>query len=219
MKSKDKMKDKKKIVFLGPPYAGKGTIASKVSIKFEIPHISTGELFREAITNKTPVGLEAKKFIDKGMLVPDEVTIKLVQERLSSPDCKKGYIFDGFPRTIPQADALDAVEKVNTVILFEAPDSVLAQRVTGRLSCRKCGAIFHKTNLPPKKTGICDKCGGELYTRDDDKPDAVKKRLAVYKEQTEPLIDYYEKKGILKHINANRNVDEILKDTINAIYF
>jgi adenylate kinase len=153
------------------------------------------------------------------MLVPDEVTIKLVQERLSSPDCKKGYIFDGFPRTIPQADALDAVEKVNTVILFEAPDSVLAQRVTGRLSCRKCGAIFHKTNLPPKKTGICDKCGGELYTRDDDKPDAVKKRLAVYKEQTEPLIDYYEKKGILKHINANRNVDEILKDTINAIYF
>ena len=207
----------KRMIFLGPPYAGKGTIASKIASKSGIPQISTGEMFREAIKSQTPIGVEAKKYYDQGKLVPDEITMKLAEERLSRPDCKQGFILDGFPRTIPQAEALDKIIKIDLVVLFEAPEEVLIQRVSGRLQCRKCSAIFHKTNIPPKVEGVCDKCGGELYTRDDDKPEAVKKRLQVYAEQTAPLIDYYEKKGILKRIDADRTVPDILEDTVNII--
>ena len=207
----------KKMIFLGPPNAGKGTIAAEVTKRFNITHVASGDMFREAIKNQTPVGVEAKGFIDKGMLVPDDVTIRLVKERLSQPDCEQGFILDGFPRTIPQAEALDEITDIDIVILLECPEDVIIKRVAGRLVCRKCAAVFHKEYIPPKQEGICDKCGGELYTRDDDKPEAVKKRLKVYAEQTAPLIEYYEKKGILKHINADRSVADIAADVISAI--
>jgi adenylate kinase len=173
-------------------------------------------MFREAIKNQTPTGIEAKKYIDGGNLVPDEVTIKLVDERLSQPDCKEGYLLDGFPRTFAQAEALDKIANITNVIVLDVSEEVVMQRLGGRIQCRKCAAIFHKTNLPPKQEGVCDKCGGELYTREDDKPEAIKKRLATYHELAEPLIDFYEKKGVVTHADANNPIprevaDEILK--------
>ncbi|MBN1544683.1 adenylate kinase [Candidatus Woesearchaeota archaeon] len=206
----------KNIILIGAQGAGKGTYASLLKVDLDIPHISTGDMFREAIKNQTPVGLEAKKFIDAGNLVPDEVTIKLVDERLKKPDCKKGYMLDGFPRTLPQAQALDRITKINHVIVLDVREDVVLQRLGGRIQCRKCAAIFHLTNLPPKKKGICDKCGGELYTREDDKPEAIRKRLATFHEQSGPLIAFYENKGVVHHADANSPVprevaDEILK--------
>ncbi|MBW2971996.1 adenylate kinase [Candidatus Woesearchaeota archaeon] len=206
----------KNIILIGAPNAGKGTYSASLIKKYNIPHISTGDMFREAMKNKTPVGLEAKKYIDEGNLVPDEVTIKLVKERLSQPDCKDGFILDGFPRTLAQAEALDKITEITNVIMLDVREEVIIQRVSGRIQCRKCGAIFHKTNLPPKKEGVCDKCGGELYTRDDDKPEAVRERLVIFAKQTEPLVDYYEKKGIVGHVDANNPrppevVEEIIK--------
>lgn len=206
-----------KMIFLGPPNAGKGTIGAEIVKKFGLTHISTGDMFRENIKNQTPLGIEAKKLIDNGNLVPDDLTIKMVQERLSQPDCKEGFILDGFPRTIPQADALDKITDIDLVLVLEVPDSVIIERVMGRIQCRKCGAVFHKQFIPPKVEGVCDKCGGELYTRDDDNEEAIKARLKVYADQTLPLADYYGGKDILKRINADRPVVDIVADAIKAV--
>lgn len=200
------------IIFLGPPGAGKGTIAAMVSKQFGIPQISTGELFREAVAKGTPLGKQAKGYMDRGELVPDQITIGLMKERIAQSDCKKGFILDGFPRTIVQADALaHSGMKIDQVVSFNIPQSVLLQRLGGRMTCRTCGAIYHVTNIPPKVVGKCDKDGGELYQRDDQKPEAVKKRLQVYEAQTAPLGAYYQKKGLLAEIDGEGNPAEILE--------
>jgi len=191
------------IIFLGAPGVGKGTYTSRVKDKYQIPHISTGDIFRENIKNSTELGKQAKNYIDKGQLVPDEITINMVKDRLSKNDIKNGYILDGFPRTIEQAEALSEFSKVDVVINFVAKDSVIIQRLSGRRICKKCQAIFHITNIKPKVDGVCDKCNGELYQRDDDKPKAIKHRLQVYEKQTTPLIDYYKEKGLLIQVDAN----------------
>jgi adenylate kinase len=201
-----------KLVFLGQPGAGKGTLAAKVVDVLKIPHISTGNIFREAIAAKTPLGLKVKGIIDSGALVDDETTIALVRERLAQDDVKAGYILDGFPRTVPQADALESFSKLDRVVNFDIPDSGVVERLAGRRVCRKCGFNWHATFNAPSKEGLCDKCGGEVYIRDDDKPDAVRKRLDVYRKQTEPLIGYYRDKGILVDIDARPAVERILEN-------
>lgn len=208
-----------KIVMLGAPGAGKGTIASRLSKKFGIPHISTGDIFRENIKNGTDLGKKAKSYMDQGLLVPDELTCDLVMDRISEKDCEKGFILDGFPRTIPQAEALtDALsekgEEMDYAINVILSDEKIIARMAGRRSCPKCGAIYHTVTLPPKKEGICDKCGSELVQRADDNPETVKKRLAVYHEQTEPLIDYYHHQGIIVEVDGDDKVeDEIARLT------
>jgi len=198
------------LIFLGPPGAGKGTLAVKAVELLGIPQISTGSIFRTAIADGTPLGLKVKAIIDAGKLVDDETTIALVKERLAKDDVKKGYILDGFPRTIPQAEALAGFSKVDKVINFDIPDSGVLARLGGRRVCRKCGFNFHIIFNKPKKEGICDHCGGEVYIRDDDKPEAVQKRLEVYRAQTAPLIDYYRGKGLLLDIDARPMVDQIV---------
>jgi len=198
------------LIFLGPPGAGKGTLAVKAVEILGIPQISTGSIFRTAIADGTPLGLKVKAIIDAGKLVDDETTIALVKERLTKDDVKKGYILDGFPRTIPQAEALAGFSKVDKVINFDIPDSGVLARLGGRRVCRKCGFNFHTIFNKPKKEGICDHCGGEVYIRDDDKPEAVQKRLEVYRAQTAPLIDYYRGKGLLLDIDARPMVDQIV---------
>jgi len=198
------------LIFLGPPGAGKGTLAVKAVELLGVPQISTGSIFRTAIADQTPLGLKVKAIIDAGKLVDDETTIALVKERLSKDDVKKGYILDGFPRTIPQAEALAGFSKVDKVINFDIPDSGVLARLGGRRVCRKCGFNFHTIFNKPKKEGVCDHCGGEVYIRDDDKPEAVQKRLEVYRAQTAPLIDYYREKGLLLDIDAMPMVDQIV---------
>jgi len=208
------------IVLLGSPGVGKGTYAKRISKIYDIPQISTGDMFREAIKNKTEIGLKAKEYMNKGELVPDDVTIEIVNERLKQDDCKNGFMLDGFPRTIPQADALSDVIDINKVLNFTASDEVIIDRLSGRRVCKSCGAIFHIRNIIPKTEGICDNCGGELYQRDDDKPESVKKRLDVYKKQTAPLIGYYKEKELLADIDANKpikQVDKIITDVRNAL--
>jgi adenylate kinase len=199
-----------KLIFLGPPGAGKGTLAVRVKELLNAPHISTGAIFREAIAAKTALGLKVKAIIDAGKLVDDETTIALVKERLAQADAQKGYILDGFPRTIAQAEALAAFSPVDKVVNFDIPDSGVMERLSGRRVCRKCGFNWHKTFNPPKQENVCDTCGGEVYTRDDDKPEAIGKRLEVYREQTAPLIAFYRAKGLLVDIDASPMVDEIL---------
>ncbi|MDR2842993.1 MAG: adenylate kinase [Spirochaetaceae bacterium] len=198
------------LIFLGPPGAGKGTLAKSLVDILKIPHISTGDIFRAAIAAKSPLGVKVKSIIDSGALVDDNTTIELVKERFTKDDIKNGYILDGFPRTISQADALSEFSKVSNVINFDIPDNGVIERLGGRRVCKKCGFNWHKTLNPPKNENVCDKCGGEIYTRDDDKPEAIKNRLEVYRKQTEPLINYYRKKGILKDIDARPSVDEII---------
>jgi adenylate kinase len=201
------------IIFLGAPGVGKGTYTGRVKEKYNIPHISTGDIFRENIKNETELGKEAKNYIDKGHLVPDEVTINMVKDRLSKDDLEKGYILDGFPRTIPQAEAMGNFAKIDIVVNFIAEETTIIQRLSGRRICKKCAEIFHVKNIPPKVEGVCDKCNGELYQRDDDKPEAIKKRLETYKEQTAPLIGFYKEKGILESIEADsEDVDSIVKN-------
>ncbi|MFH1064415.1 MAG: adenylate kinase [Candidatus Woesearchaeota archaeon] len=208
----------KNMIFIGAQGAGKGTYADVIKAKLDIPHISTGDMFREAIKDQTPLGVEAKKHIDGGNLVPDEVTIKLVEERLLRADCKNGFILDGFPRTLPQAQALDKITQITQVVFLEVREEVIMQRLGGRIQCRKCSKIFHKTNMPPKVEGVCDMCGGELYTRDDDKPEAIKKRLAIFQEQTAPLLNFYEEKGVVIHVDSNDPIpSEVVKDIMNKI--
>jgi adenylate kinase len=198
------------LIFLGPPGAGKGTLAVKAVELLSVPQISTGSIFRTAIADGTPLGLKVKAIIDAGKLVDDETTIALVKERLAKDDVKKGYILDGFPRTIPQAEALAGFSKVDKVINFDIPDSGVLERLGGRRVCRKCGFNFHAVFNKPKQEGVCDHCGGEVYIRDDDKPEAVQKRLEVYRAQTAPLIDYYRGKGLLLDIDARPMVDQIV---------
>jgi adenylate kinase len=206
-----------KLIFLGPPGAGKGTLAVKAAVVFDAPHISTGNIFREAIALGSPMGLAVKPVIESGKLVDDSTTVELVMERLARDDVKNGYILDGFPRTLAQAEALFRFSKVDRVINFEVSDNVVIERLSGRLVCRKCGFNWNKMLNPPKKEGVCDICGGKIYTREDDKEQAVTKRLEVYHEQTAPLIQYYRARGILAGIDASQSVDITLGNLKNLL--
>ncbi|MCO8194584.1 MULTISPECIES: adenylate kinase [Anaerofustis] len=205
-----------KLILLGPPGAGKGTQASKIVDKYNLVHISTGDIFRKNLSENTPLGQKAKEYMDKGLLVPDDVTVEMVEDRLSWDDIEGSYMLDGFPRTISQAESLDKIlekngEKLDLALCIEADYSLLTKRITGRRMC-KCGATYHVEFQPPKTAGICDKCGGELYQRDDDKEDTVVKRLKEYEEKTQPLVDYYKKQNILKTVNGSRTVEEVFED-------
>ena len=196
-----------KIIMLGAPGAGKGTQAKMIADKFGIPHISTGDIFRANIKNNTPLGQEAKKYMDEGKLVPDELTVKILLDRVAQEDCKNGYVLDGFPRTIPQAEVLDQEltklgDHVDHAINVDVPDENIVKRMSGRRACLNCGATYHIEHIPPKQEGICDKCGSQLVLRDDDKEETVLNRLKVYHDQTQPLIDYYTKKNILKTVDG-----------------
>jgi len=205
--------DRKFIVFLGPPGSGKGTQAKILEKKLGLPQVATGDLFRYNLKHQTELGLLAKRYMDAGELVPDEVTIRMVEERLSREDCARGAILDGFPRNLDQAVALDAMLDpyggVTIVPLFVVDDDVVLERISGRRICRNCGAVYHVRFNPPRQDNICDNCGGELYQRDDDKPETVKNRLYVYYKQTAPLIGYYFAKGLLAEIDATRSVEEV----------
>ena len=210
-----------KIVMLGAPGAGKGTQAEKLASKYGLPHVSTGDIFRKNIKEGTELGKEAKSFMDAGALVPDELTVRLLLDRVSNDDCDLGYILDGFPRTIPQAEALDRElakleGKIDFAINVEVPDDNIIERMSGRRACLKCGATYHLQYIPPKKEGICDECGSELVIRDDDKPETVKNRLATYHEQTQPLVDYYKKQGVYHEVDGTKDVDSVF-DSIRDI--
>lgn len=202
------------LILLGPPGSGKGTQAKRLVSEKHWPQLSTGDMLRAAIKQGTKLGLEAKSFMDKGALVPDSVVIGLIQERTQEPDCKSGFILDGFPRTIPQAEALDVMLKsqsrqVGRVVLFEIPDSELVRRLSGRRTCSKCGSMFHVESMRPKKDGICDQCGSPLIQRDDDKPEVIQKRLQVYHQQTAPLAGYYKAQNKLKSLDATMDPNAV----------
>lgn len=210
------------LVLMGLPGAGKGTQAEKIVEKYGIPHISTGDMFRAAIKEGTELGLKAKSFMDKGELVPDEVTIGIVRERLSKEDCNKGFLLDGFPRTVPQAEALEQIlsdlgRKIDYVINIDVDQDILMERLTGRRICKQCGSTYHLVFNPPKKDGVCDRCGGELYQRDDDNEATVKNRLQVNVEQSKPLLDFYETKGYLRNINGQQEIDKVFADVDKLI--
>lgn len=198
-----------KLIFLGPPGAGKGTMAARAKEAYTIPHISSGQLFRENVDNGTPLGLRVKAILDRGDLVPDEITVEMVQERLGRDDADRGFILDGFPRTVPQAEALEWIVSVDHVVNFTCPEKVVIERLTGRRQCRSCGTIYHITFRPPKKEGICDVEGDALYTRDDDTLEAVRNRLRVYERQTEPLIAWYAQRELLREIDAAGDADAV----------
>jgi adenylate kinases len=210
------------ILLMGPPGAGKGTQAPRLVERYGIPAISTGDMFRAAVREGTPLGLKAKTFMDSGQLVPDDVTIGIVQERLAKDDTKKGFILDGFPRTIEQAIALDValtemrIESIH-VIDITMDQELLVSRITGRRICKDCGATYHIANIPSKVEGICDKCSGELYQRADDEEATVRNRLEVYGKQTKPLVDYYENRGFYRKINGNQEVSKVCQDMISAL--
>lgn len=205
------------IILMGLPGAGKGTQAERIVEEFDIPHISTGDMFRAAVKNETPLGLEAKSYMDKGLLVPDEVVIGIVRERLSKDDCEKGFLLDGFPRTVPQAEALTATVKelgrdINHVININVRRELLIERLTGRWICPVCGASYHTMFNPPKEAGVCDKDGGKLYQREDDKPEVVAQRLDVNIAQTQPLIDYYSAQELLRDINGEQDIQVVFAE-------
>jgi adenylate kinase len=206
-----------KLIFLGPPGAGKGTLAVKAVDILKLPHISTGAIFRAAIGAKSPLGLKVKAIIDAGKLVDDATTIALVKERLSQADVQGGYILDGFPRTIPQAEALAAFSAVDKVVNFDIPDSAVLERLGGRRVCRTCGTNYHQIFNRPKQEGICDSCGGEVYTRNDDKAEAVQKRIEVYREQTAPLIGFYRDQGLLINVDARPTVEQVVENFKKAL--
>ena len=205
-----------KIIMLGAPGAGKGTQAKKIAAKYDIPHISTGDIFRANIKNNTELGQKAKTYMDKGELVPDSLVVDLIMDRFKEADCANGYVLDGFPRTIPQAEALDTEltklgEKIDYAINVEVPDENIIKRMSGRRACLSCGATYHIEHVPPKKEGICDKCGSELVLRDDDKEETVKNRLNVYHQQTQPLIDFYNNKKVLKEVDGTVDMKDVFK--------
>ena len=211
-----------RIIMLGAPGAGKGTQAKQVAGKYKIPHISTGDIFRANIKGGTELGKKAKEYMDKGALVPDELVVDLVADRIKQDDCKNGYVFDGFPRTIPQAEALDkALEEMGSKIDFaidiDVPDENIINRMSGRRACLACGATYHVQFIAPKAEGICDVCGKELVLRDDDKPETVKTRLQVYHTQTQPLIDYYSKKGVLKSVDGTQDVADVFQSIVDVL--
>jgi adenylate kinase len=208
-----------KIIMLGAPGAGKGTQAKQIADKYKIPHISTGDIFRANIKNGTELGKKAKTYMDQGLLVPDELVVDLIMDRFKEADCANGYVLDGFPRTIPQAEALDAAldkigEKVDYAINVEVPDENIVRRMSGRRACVACGSTYHIVYNPTKVEGVCDRCNGELILRDDDKPETVTKRLNVYHEQTQPLISYYEGKGVLKEVDGTKDMKDVFGDIV-----
>lgn len=205
------------LVLMGLPGAGKGTQAEKIVAKYDVPHISTGDMFRAAMSEGTELGLQAKSFMDKGELVPDEVTIGIVRERLSKADCEKGFLLDGFPRTVPQAEALENIlselgRTIDYVINIQVDQNILMERLTGRRICKGCGATYHLVFNPPAESGVCGRCGGELYQRPDDNEETVQNRLEVNVKQTQPLLDFYEEKGYLKNINGQQHIDQVFSD-------
>ena len=205
-----------RLILLGPPGAGKGTQSIVLSKKYNIPHISTGDILRESVKKSLPLGVKAKSYMDKGELVPDEIVTGIVVERLKDADTKRGYILDGFPRTVKQAEDLDAALKssgssIDMAVYFDTSEAVAIERLSGRRVCKGCGFNYHVKNIPPKKDGVCDKCGGELFQRPDDKEDTVRNRLKVYEAQTKPLIEYYTKKGIIKKVSGDLGVDGLFK--------
>ena len=203
-----------KMIMLGAPGAGKGTQAKMIADKYIVPHISTGDIFRANIKNGTELGMEAKKYMDQGQLVPDELTVKILLDRVAQKDCENGYVLDGFPRTIPQAEVLDEAlnklgDKIDFAIDVDVPDENIINRMSGRRACVNCGATYHIVHVPPKQEGICDRCGNSLILRDDDKPQTVKNRLKVYHEQTQPLIDFYTNKGILRTVDGTQDMNDV----------
>lgn len=211
-----------KIIMLGAPGAGKGTQAEKIAEKYKIPHISTGDIFRANIKEGTELGKKAKTFMDQGLLVPDSLTVDLLMDRISHEDCKKGYILDGFPRTIPQAESLAAAlnekgETLDVALNVDVPDENIINRMAGRRACPTCGSTYHVVYAAPKKEGICDKCGSELILRNDDKPETVQKRLAVYHEQTKPLIDYYNNQKILATVDGTKDMEVVFQDIVKIL--
>ncbi len=204
------------IILLGPPGAGKGTQAKMISEKYGIPQIATGDILREAVAKGTELGKKAKEYMDRGELVPDEIVIGIVKERLKQPDCENGFILDGFPRTLAQAEALDKMleelgKKLDAVINIDVPEEEIVKRIVNRRTCKNCGAVYHLIFNPPKVEGKCDKCGGELYQRDDDKEETVRERLRVYRERTEPLIEYYKNKGLLYNVDGTKDIEGVFK--------
>ncbi len=207
---------------LGAPGAGKGTQAKMIADKYQIPHISTGDIFRANIKNGTELGMEAKKYMDEGKLVPDELTVRILLDRVAKDDCKNGYVLDGFPRTIPQAEVLDSEltklnDRIDYAINVDVPDENIVNRMSGRRACVSCGATYHIVHIPPKTQGICDKCGSELILRDDDAPETVLKRLSVYHEQTQPLIDFYENKKVLKTVDGTVDSADVFKQITDIL--
>jgi len=210
------------LILLGPPGSGKGTQAKKMVDRYHLPQISTGDILRAALKEKTPLGLEAKQYMDQGKLVPDEVVVGIVRDRLKASDCQGGFILDGFPRTVPQAEALETTLKamnrgIGHVISIEVDNAELLKRLGGRRTCRNCGAMYHLVFDPPKKEGVCDTCGGELYQRADDQEKTIRERLKVYDKQTAPLIQYYRGKGLLRAIDGVGGVEEIFQRIVKAI--
>jgi len=206
-----------KIILLGPPGAGKGTQAKSISREYNIPHISTGDIFRKNISEKTPLGVEAKGYMDSGKLVPDELTINLVKDRLTKEDCKNGFMLDGFPRTVMQAEALDAFLKernidIDAALLIDAPKDLIIERMTGRRVCSKCGETYHIMNIPPKVEDVCDVCGSALIHRKDDNLETVIERLEVYDKQTQPLVEYYRRRGKLMSVDGAKELHEVFED-------
>jgi adenylate kinase len=199
------------IVILGPPGVGKGTYAGFLSKKYSIPKISVGDLFRSAIKNRTELGKRIKNYVSSGELVPDETVIELVKNRLEEPDCKNGFLLDGYPRTVPQAEAMMNFKNIDVALNFVAPDEVIMERIGGRRTCSKCGAIYHIKNVPPTIEGVCDRCSGRLVQRSDEKPEVIKNRLNVYREKTKPVADYLREKGLLVDIDAHYDIEEIDK--------
>ncbi len=211
-----------KIIMLGAPGAGKGTQAKLIAEKYGVPHISTGDIFRANIKNGTELGKEAKEYMDKGLLVPDELTVRLLLDRVAQDDCKNGYVLDGFPRTIPQAEVLDKEltklgDSVDFAVDVDVPDENIIRRMSGRRACLNCGATYHIVNIPSKKEGICDVCGSELVLRDDDQPETVKNRLKVYHEQTQPLIEYYTGKGVLRTVDGTLPMEEVFDAIVKIL--
>lgn len=199
------------IIIIGAQGSGKGTQAEMICEKFGIVHISTGDLFRELIAKGTEEGRKLKEIMDKGNLIPDSTTIEILKKRLDLKDCKKGFVLDGFPRNTNQAESLEKIARIDKVLFLKISDKTALERLAGRMQCRKCGAIFGKQK-PPLKKGICDECGGELYTRDDDKPESISKRLAIFHEQTRPVLDFYRKKGLLKEIDGEPYAEKIFSE-------
>lgn len=211
-----------RLILLGPPGAGKGTQAANIVEKYRIPHISTGDIFRKNIQEGTELGKKAKEYMDQGLLVPDELVVAIVEERLKEADCKDGFLLDGFPRTVEQAEALDKVlaemdVALDSVINIEVDKEILVNRAVGRRICKDCGATYHIEFNPPQKEGVCDKCGGSLYQRADDNEETVSTRVEVYLKQTQPLIDYYTKQGILITIDGQQPIDKVFEDIVNAL--
>jgi len=211
-----------RLILLGGPGVGKGTQAQRLAAKYNTPHIATGDILRQAVKNGTDIGLKAKSYMDKGLLVPDEVVIGIIEGRLAQPDAKAGYILDGFPRTVPQAKALDELTaRLNmvpdAVVNITASTEMVVRRLSGRRTCRDCQAVYHVVNIPPKEAGVCDRCGGELYQRDDDQEETIRKRIQVYMEQTAPLLDYYAKSGKLTEVSGDLDIDVVFASICDVI--